>query len=215
MKNFKYSVLLLPVLFTVLAVTGWGFIYRAAVSASCAIIVWFLARQFAGNSKWYVIAALLVSIAGDWFMSHTSGFPVRFIYGVCLFFVAHLGFIAFCLKNGRINRIVLLVMLTGFLAFFFIALLPALSQPVLFIAVLAYLIVSCLSFSVATGLQLPSVIRWCFSFGIALLVFSDTLIALKDFAGYKGAGFLILPTYFASHIVITLALSLESDCCEK
>ena len=209
MKYFRYSLLLIPVLFTVFALRGCGFFYRAGVSASCAIIVWIVLRQFAGKGKWFLIAALLTSICGDWFMSHTGGNPVRFIYGVCLFFVAHLGFVVFCLKNGHVNRYVLSIMLTGFLAFFFLALRPALTQPALFAAVLAYLLVSCFSFAVATGLHLATATRVCFSFGIALLVFSDTIIALKDFVGHKELGFLILPTYFASHIVIALAMILE------
>ena len=206
MKNLRFAVLLIPVLFAVFAVMRWGFLFRAGVSASCAIIVWFMTRQFTDNSKWYLIAALLISIGGDWFMSHTRGILVRFIYGVCLFFVAHLGFIGFCLKNGRINRYVLIPLLTAYLFFFFIALRPAISHPVEFITILAYLIISCFSFALATGLRLTFPTKLIFSFGIALLVFSDTLIALKNFAGYKDFAFLILPTYFASHIVITLAI---------
>ena len=215
MKQFRFALLLIPVTFTVFALMGWGFIFRAAVSASCAIIVWFILKKFTGNSKWYLISALLVSICGDWFMSHSSGNPVRFIYGVCLFFIAHLGFIVFCLKNGRTNWYVLFIMLTGFLAFFFIMLRPALTDPVLFITVLSYLLVSCFSFAVATGLRLTPATGLCFSFGIALLVFSDTIIALKDFTGHKELGFLILPTYFASHIVITMALMLRDYGREK
>ena len=205
-KFIRFAVLLVPVLFAVFAVMRWGFIFRAGVSASCAIIVWYMMRRFSGHGKWYLIAALLVSIGGDWFLSHTRGIPVRFIYGVCLFFVAHLGFIGFCLKNGRINRYVLFPVLTAYLIFFFVALRPAISYPIEFIAVLAYLIISCFSFAFATGLRLTFPSRLIFSFGIALLVFSDTLIALKDFVGYKSFAFLILPTYFVSHIVITLAI---------
>ena len=214
-KYLKFSVLLVPVIFTVLAVKGYGFVYRAGVSASCAIIVWFMIKAFNDKSKWYLIAAFLVSICGDWFLSHTGDIPVRFIYGVCLFFLAHVGFIVFCLNNGRMNWYVLSVMLTGFLIFFFVALFPALSQPTLFIAILAYLLVSCFSFAVATGLRLTPATRLCFSFGIALLVFSDTLIALKNFVGHKEVGFLILPTYFASHIVMTLAFMFEKKTAKK
>lgn len=211
LKDFRLTVLLIPIMFTVFALMGWGFFYRVVVSSSCAIILWLMMKRFTDNSKWYVIVALLVSICGDWFLSHSRGVPVRFIYGVCLFFVAHLGYVAFCLKNGRINLYVLFPMLTGFLIFFFVALRPALSEPVLFVAILAYLLVSCLSFAVATGLRFKPVAKWCFSFGIALIVFSDTLIALKDFVGNKSLSYLILPTYFGSHIVITLALLLEDS----
>lgn len=215
MKNIRFTALLVPVAFTFLALTSGGFTYRMAITASCAVIVWLLTGPTTAKSKWYVITALLFSIAGDWFMSHRGGMPVRFIYGICLFFVAHVGFTVFCLKNGRVNWYVLLLMLAGFLAFFFIALRPALTQPALFVAVLAYLLVSCFSFAAATGLHLSTAARLCFAFGIALLVFSDTLIALKDFVGHKELDFLILPTYFVSHIVMTTALMVENNSREK
>jgi hypothetical protein len=206
MKNIKYAILIVPFIFAVLAVTRPDvFFFRAAVSASCAVILWFMSGY--KGIRW-VIAALLVAIGGDWFMSHTSGVPVRFLYGVCLFFIAHLGFLFFCLKNGRINLYVLLPVLAGYLVFFFIALHPALSIPIMLVSVLAYLLVSCLSLAAAAGLRLPPATRWLFSLGIGLLVFSDTIIALRRFAGHTGLGFLVLPAYFASHVVIAFALML-------
>jgi uncharacterized membrane protein YhhN len=156
----------------------------------------------------WVIAALLVSIGGDWFMSHTSGLSIGLLYGICLFFIAHLSFLCFCLKNGRINLFVLLPVLAGYLVFFFVALLPALSMPIMLVSILAYLLVSCFSLAVATGLRLPSATRWIFSLGICLLMFSDTIIALRRFVGYTDLSFLVLPTYFSSHLFITLALIL-------
>jgi hypothetical protein len=140
-------------------------------------------------------------------MSHVGRVPVRFIYGVCLFFVAHIGFLCFCLKNGRISVYLLLIVLGAYLTLFFTALLPALlPKPVLLVAILLYLLISCLSLTAAAGLRLSPFTRWIFTFGIALLVFSDTLIALKDFAGYPQLRFLILPTYFLSHIFVTMSL---------
>ena len=207
MKHLKYAILLIPLTFTILSVNGYGFLFRGAVSASCALILWFMSEHAANHSIRWVMAALLISIAGDWFMSHIGGVPVRFIYGVGLFFVAHVCFLCFCLKNGRINKYLLLFVLALFLTFFFTALLPALlSHAALFVAVLCYLLISCLSLSAAAGLRLSSLTRWLFSFGIALLLFSDTLIALGSFAGYPQLRFLILPTYFLSHIFITMAL---------
>jgi uncharacterized membrane protein YhhN len=206
MKNTRYALLLVPLTFAFLAVIRPEvFFFRAAVSASCAVILWFMSGYH--GVRW-VIAALLVSIGGDWFMSHIGSVPIRFLYGVCLFFIAHLGFLCFCLKNGRINLYVLLPVLAGYLVFFFVALLPALSLPILFISILVYVLVSCFSLAAAAGLRLQSATRWVFSLGIGLLMFSDTLIALRSFARVRGLGFLILPTYFASHIVITLALML-------
>ena len=209
----KYLILFIPVIFAIFVVTGWGyeltgwrFPFRACVSVSCAAILWLMSGKELRRTVRWVIAALLVSSIADWFMMHSGRVPVYFLYGVCLFFVAHVGFLVFCLKNGRIDRWLLLPVLTGYLAFFFLVLRPALTEPVLFAAILAYLIISCFSLSAAAGLQLPAMVHWCFTAGIALLVFSDTIIALRVFAGYKTLGFLILPTYFASHVMVTLAL---------
>jgi len=202
----KHLILLIPIVSGIFAVAGCGYFFRAGVSVSCAAILWLMSGQEVRRTVWWVIAALLVSGVADWFMMHSRNVQVYFLYGVCLFFVAHVGFLVFCLKNGRINRWLLLSVLTGYLAFFFIVLRPAISELVMLIAVLAYLLVSCFSLTAAVGLRLPTMMRWCYTSGITLLVFSDTIIALKDFAGYDALGFLILPTYFASHVVVTLAL---------
>ena len=213
MSKRKYLVILIPIVSAIFVVTGWGFEltgwrfpFRAAVSVSCAVILWLMFGQEVRRTVGWVIAALLVSSVADWFMMNSGKVQVYFLYGVCLFFVAHVCFLVFCLKNGRIDRWLLLSLLTGYLAFFFLVLRPAIFNPILLAAVLAYLLISCFSLAAAAGLRLSAMMRWCFTAGIALLVFSDTIIALKDYAGYKELGFLILPTYFASHIIVTLAL---------
>lgn len=201
----KYFALLIPIVSAFFAITDGSFLFRAGVSGSCAAIVLFLSCYGNGRSKLWVVAALLVSAIADWFMMHSGHVQEYFLYGIGLFFIAHLGFIVFCLKNGRINIWVFLIILTGYLAFFFITLLPAIEQPILLIAVLAYLLVSCVSFAVAVGLKFPPFARWCFTLGISFLIFSDTIIALNVFAGFS-INNLVLPTYFASHILMTLAL---------
>lgn len=206
MKRYHYILLSIPVVCTILAVTGHGFFFRAAVSASCAALLLLFPDRLAGNSIWWVIAGLTVSIVGDRFMVQSGKNPAMFLCGVCFFFFAHVGFLIFCLKNGRINFRVLVIILTGYLIFFFTMLSPALNQALLFIAVLMYLFVSCTSLAAAVGLQLPAFTKWCYVTGIILFVFSDTLIGLRSFSGYENAGFLVLPTYFASHIFICLAL---------
>ena len=206
MKYLKYLVLLIPIISGIFAVSGCGFVFRAGVSVSCAIILWLMSGKEISRSIRWVIAALLVSAVADWFMKHSGKVPVYFLYGVGLFFIAHAGFIVFCMKNGRINRWWLATLLIGYLTFFFVVLLPALTQPVLLAAVLAYLLISCFSLAAAAGLRLTVVAHWGYTAGIVLLVFSDTIIALRSFAGYGGLNFLILPTYFASHVVITMSL---------
>jgi len=196
-------------IFAAFATAEHRFFFRAGVSLSCAAIVCLASGRELGQTKWWVVAGLAVSVIGDWFMVHKSGNLNYFICAISMFFIAHTCFCAFCLIKGRIDTWFLFVLLTGYLPFFFVVLRPEIPQPALFIAVLVYLLVSCLSLSAAAGLRLPAIVRGTYMEGIALFVFSDTIIALTSFAGYRGdLKYLILPTYFASHTVITLALVL-------
>jgi len=79
-------------------------------------------------------------------------------------------------------------------------------SPVLTVAVLFYLLISCISFAAATGIRFPSFPKWLFITGISLILFSDTIIAFKEFVGYHDLNFLILPTYYLSHILMAWAL---------
>ena len=208
-RGLRLGLIAIPILFTVFAVSDQGFFCRAGVSLSCAAIVWLLSGREIRQTEWWVIAGLVVSVFGDWFMVQRGNNPTLFIYAISLFFTAHACFCLFCLINGRINRWFLLVLLMGYLPFFFIVLRPAISPPALFAAVFAYLLVSCVSLSAAVGLRLPIIVRGTYTVGIALFVFSDTIIALSLFAHYRDLNFLILPTYFASHTVLALALVLK------
>ena len=223
-----YLILLIPIISAMFVVAGWGdeltggrFPFRACVSVSCAVILWLMSAQEIRKTICWVIAALVISSVADWFMMNAamlvsnvsdksmmnSGRVLAyFLCGICLFFTAHIGFLVFCLKNGRIAHWLLLPVLTGYLAFFFLVLYPAISNSVLLVAVLAYLLISCISLAAAAGLRLFPIARWNFTVGIALIVFSDTIIALSVFAGYGKLDFLILPTYFACHVMITFAL---------
>ena len=202
-KGDRLFLLVIPILFIISAVMGHGFFFRAGVSLSCAAIVWLTVGREIGQTKWWVIAGLVVSVIGDWFMVHSN-----LMLGIGVFFIAHACFCVFCLLNGRIHRGLLFGLLTYYLAFFFVVL--QIPQPALFAAVFAYLLMSCVSLSAAAGLRLPAMVRGTYVIGIALFVFSDTLIALRLFAEYRDLNFLVLPTYFASHMVITLALVLMS-----
>jgi hypothetical protein len=48
--------------------------------------------------------------------------------------------------------------------------------------------------------------KWGYVLGIVLILFSDTLIAFREFMAYGKWDFLVLPTYYLAHIVITWAL---------
>ena len=200
--------LLTPLVLAILAVAGYGFFFKAAVPGSCAII---LAILFWKQLKtvpdiWFVIAAFLFSIAGDWFLSNKGDSFMMFSAGIGLYLFAHVGYLWFALKNGRIHILFTIVLLAGYLLFFFVKLYPALDDSILLIAVLLYLLISCFSLGAAFGIKLHPVIKWSYFAGVTLVLLSDTIIALNEFTSYGALNFLILPTYYAAHMSITFAL---------
>ena len=159
-----YFLLIIPMVLAILAVAGFGFFFKAAVPGTCAIIlaILFWKQLKSGPDIWFVIAALLFSIAGDWFLSNKGDSFMMFSAGIGLYLFAHLGYLWFALKNGRIHTLFTIVLLAGYLLFFFVKLYPALDDTILLIAVLLYLLISCLSLGAAFGIKLPPVIKWSY-----------------------------------------------------
>jgi uncharacterized membrane protein YhhN len=203
-----YLLLLIPLVLAILAVAGYGFFFKAAVPGSCAIILVLLLRKQlkATPDIWFVVAAFLFSIAGDWFLSNKGDSFMMFSAGIGLYLFAHVGYLWFALRNGRMAKLFSIVLLAGYLLFFFVKLYPALDDTVLLVAVLLYLLISCFSLGAAFGIKLSPIVKWSYFAGVTLVLLSDTIIALNEFASYSALNLLILPTYYAAHMSITFAL---------
>ena len=203
-----YFLLLVPLVLAILAIADYGFLFKAAVPGSCAIILvlLFWKQLKAMPDTWFVIAAFLFSIAGDWFLSNKGDSFMMFSAGIGLYLLAHVGYLWFALKNGQMAKLFTVVLLTGYLLFFFVKLFPALDDTVLMVAVLLYLLISCFSLGAAFGIKLTPVVKWSYFAGVTLVLLSDTIIALNEFTSYGALNFLILPTYYAAHMSITFAL---------
>ena len=203
------GLLLIPIACAVLASTGYGYLPHVAVPVVCGVLIGCLARPEVNRSRWLLVAALAFSIAGDWFLKHRNGDNLMFVYGIALFFVAHAGFLAFCLKNGKVRWLFLIILLAGYGLFFQRGLIPAITDPFLLGAVLAYLLISCFSLAATPGLRLAALARWLFFAGIACIVFSDTLIALQEFLHTARPLYdcLMMPAYYAAHILIAAAVT--------
>jgi len=204
-----FLLLLFPITSAIIAlVTGW-FIFKAGVALSGILILLFL--FYRGNQTyemvWPVIAAFVLSIGGDWFLSHKQDQSWMFMAGIALFFFAHAGYLLYALKNGKINQNFLLGLLAGYLVFFFVWLTPGIAGLGLKSAALFYLVISCVSLSAAVGIdQFPRIAKVAYVAGISLILFSDTIIAFKEFTLLQTLNFLILPTYYLAQILITFAL---------
>jgi uncharacterized membrane protein YhhN len=207
-RNILYNgLILLPLVCAIVASVKYSYRVHVAVPVLCAVLIIFLSQKVIAGTKWLLVAALAFSIAGDWMLKQRDGQTLMFVYGIALFFIAHAGFLLFCLKNGKIHRRLLLVLVLGYGVFFFLQLLPAIGDSVLSASVFVYMLISCFSLASAWGLRLPVFSRRLFFAGIACLVFSDTLIACCEFLNVCGLyHYVMMPTYYAAHIFITAAV---------
>jgi hypothetical protein len=205
--------ILLPLALAIAALTTASLLAKLGVALSCAgIFLWLLLRhgpEMIPALGW-LIAAFVLSAGGDWFLSHRSGREAFFVAGIGLFFGAHAGFLRFAWCRGRLQAAVLGACLALYVPYYLVWLRPAASSRLLAISVLAYLLISCLVFSVAAGLKRPPAVKWPFVAGIGLILFSDTIISFKEFVGWSAANWLILPTYYLAHLCIAWSALVES-----
>lgn len=209
--NRAFLLLMIPLISGILALNHFGFPFKAGVAASGILILWLVYFGKLSQSKdvWAIFGAFLFSIAGDWFLSNRNGETSRFIMGIALFFLAHVGYLTFALMNGRLNRLLTLIILAAYLGFYFFMLSPGIEDKTLKVAALCYLLISCFSLGAALGMKGNSAFRWLYIFGIVLVLFSDTIIALREFVKYKELDFLILPTYYLAQISVTASLMIR------
>ena len=177
------------------------------------IIIVILNFRMANPAKdsWMIIAAFLFSIFGDWFLSNSNGDNLMFVKGIALYFVAHIGYLVFGLMNGQIKWKFTALLLAVYLTFFYLMLYPSFTDRVLMLATLIYLLISCLSLGASVGIKGDSIVKWAYVFGIFMILFSDTIISLKEFLDYDSLNSLITPTYYLAHIGITFSLIRKTE----
>ncbi len=199
--------MLFPAVSAILALNHFGFVFKSGTAGSGIIILLLLSiKQSHSQDMFMLMAAFAFSIVGDWFLSNMHGNANMFVTGIAFYFFAHLGYLFYALMNGNITRKFTIFLLLAYLIFFYIELYPAFNNIILMWAALIYLIVSCISLGAAMGLRGTSVTKWTFVFGIFLILFSDTIIAYKEFVGFNKLNFLILPTYYLAHMSIIFSV---------
>ncbi|MDL2265192.1 lysoplasmalogenase [Parabacteroides sp. OttesenSCG-928-G07] len=206
MNKYASILLLLPVICAAFSCMGYHYAFHVGVPVSCSLIVGLFHDRGIGRTLWFIVLSFLVSIGGDWMLRTRGVDGMRFIYGIGLYFISHVCYLIFCLKNGKINRLFLSLLLVVYLPFFVWCLMPAIPDRLLLVSVFFYLIISCVSLAAAFGLRLSNVSRYLFTVGIGCLVFSDTLIAFKEFLHIGSHYYLMFPAFYASQILITAAL---------
>ena len=207
-SKWLYVLLILPIISAILALLHFGFVFKSGTAGLGILILMILypGRLRQKKDVLMIIAAFIFSIVGDWFLSNKHGNTGMFVAGIVSFFFAHIGYLLFSLMNGKINRIFTFVFLTGYLLFFLLELYPNIDNPMLMWAALGYLVISCISIGAAVGIRANPVIKWSYVSAIFFILFSDTIIAYREFVGFEELSFLILPTYYLAHIVIVFSL---------
>lgn len=177
---------------------------KLAVPFCCALAL--AAQAGAQPAPWRVVAPVIVALAfalvGDFFLSSRAGRVSWFVAGITAYLVAHLGYLTFALRHGRLHRVTLVFALLAILAYYGLALAPRLSNVSLSVSVLAYSVVSVVSLAAAIGLHQRAAVKSCFVAGISLLVFSDTAISFSEFCRWRAWNGLILPTYYLALLLI-------------
>ena len=215
--------LLIPLAFAVLHTVTGKYPFSALVTLSCALCVGFAAwrAEFAGLT----LAAYAFSVAGDYFMAHSGGKngDRMLLFGIGGFFLAHLCFLIYgvlrsvllspanSLPGAFLPFCALLScsLILGYAAFLGKVLYPAIGDRTLKVAVTAYTGISLATMTVSLLSVAAPLPKTMFCVGIAMILFSDTLIALSRFLGQKRWNPLVCPTYFACHILIAASLMAE------
>lgn len=204
----RYFILLLPILFMIGYLVTREYIFNFATTFSCIpIVVYYGMKEKRYASTVIISLAFIFSIAGDWVLK------IYFVYGIALFFIAHIWYIIYSLRNGKINKRLLLIISALALVYYIVFLMPAISDKVMNGAVLIYILISCLSVAAAKDLNAGYVTKELYFNGICCLIFSDILISMNKFLYIDIFYFLMLPTYYASQILVTAAIM--SRCHDK
>lgn len=184
---------------------------RVGTTSLCLLLVLLLLIPKPRNATLgWIVAAFALSIAGDCVLNHWGGSFLGFVIGVVLFLMAHVGYILYSLCHGSIRWWLFALLTLLFGSYYLLLLRPQIGDAITSLAVFAYILVSCLSLAAAAGLRGSTLVRILFIAGIASLLFSDFLIAQKRFLGDGTLYALMMPTYFASQILVTASLLAEN-----
>ena len=187
--------LCIPFVFALLRLPTRKYIFSALATVSAGLIA---LTNLHHASAVLIAFALFASAVGDYFMAHRSGNDKTYVYGIGGFFLGHMLFIASAAVRLQFKPMALVVgvLLLGlYSAFLILHILPKMPE-ILKLPGVAYTLISVLGFtlSLMTG-------DLVYAIAIALLLFSDTMIAEADFAGHRRANLAVLPTYYLCHIL--------------
>ncbi len=198
--------LLIPFVFAYFSCKTDRYLYKTLQTVSCLLIVAAAGVVSGSQYFYYLCAAFLVSIFGDYFLSFKHKNENYFVFGIALYFLAHAGYLLYIVMSFELNillfAILFAVLVIGYLVYYALGLKKQISG-VMVVAVLSYLIISCVVLALSAAAKAPLGAKIPIVSGIALIVISDTIIAETDFREKKHLGKYILPTYYAAQILLS------------
>ena len=203
---YMLAFLTIPAVFAYFACKTDKYLLKSLQTLACLCIV-MAAGIISGNMHFlYLGASFMVSIAGDYFLSYKNRNENYFVYGIVLYFLAHIGYLLYIVMSFDINIAVFAAagaaLLAGYLVYYFVSLAKNV-KGVMSAAVLSYLVISCAVLALAVSIDAPVFVKILTVLGIALIVISDTIIAESDFLNHRRLAYLILPTYYAAQIFLS------------
>lgn len=198
---------LIPAACGYMAIRTGGYGWKVGVTGSCIVLLLLLTQGDIFAAGWALLVALFASLAGDYFLSHKENGGDFYLYGIAAFFVAHLFYIVYACGRFAWNAWVVvlgLLLLAGY-GYYFFRMAVGHIPGKLRLAALAYCLISVVSMALSFGVQLPGFAKVLYILGILSIAFSDTMICETDFVGNAKWSFLILPTYYACHIAVSMA----------
>ena len=162
------------------------------------------------NWLWALVAAFLLSIAGDMFLAYRTK-DIHYVAGISFFLLAHVGYLVYAVTRVPFSWLRFGIIAALGLVFYFAILLPYSSlktRPAMAVAVVVYMMISCASLAASID-PASSIARWVFAAGIAALAASDILIALRDFRGVAAVKAWVMPLYYLCHLLVITSVVIE------
>ncbi len=195
--------LIVPIFFAVMSIRTGNFYYNLGVTGVCILL---LVASPQPMTVIPVMACLLISILGDYFMGHQQSDNKYYLFGIIAFFFAHCCLIWY--SYNKTDYPIWLLVTGGLLAvgyglYLAMRILPHIKDILMQVAVVLYASASVIALVMAIGMNVGILQRVLYALGVASIVFSDTLISECDFAGNQSPARGIMPTYFLCHLLIT------------
>ncbi len=197
--------LIVPVACAVMSIRTGTYYYNLGVTGACVVLLLLCGQPMAYLP---LIVCLLVSMVGDYFMGHQQHSHRFYLYGIVSFLLAHCCLAWFAWDKLELSTWAMVIgalLAAGYGVYLSHRILPHAGNMAMRVALCAYAAISVLALVLAIALGWPTLPRVLFALGVLMIVFSDTVISECDFAEEDRLGFLIMPTYFSCHILITAA----------